>query len=220
MEMTLIYASPTGSSPTNTQPSAPRSTPSTAGNSTCQIPAKAGAGSPALAREAKTVTPRNDRSSIDLAYPFPRFHRRGFERLFVPNFEHRGFRAPNVLIIAKQTSPPPRNSVAIQPTPRVLAVAALVELRGISDFRTVFNTCAHAGQHVFHVHARLLSGRPTMWPGMMMLRSRREGLASTGQHPAGEQRGRHPPRRVEERIRWRDERPEQAGDEGRAEITE
>lgn len=35
---------------------------------------------------------------------------------------------------------------------------------GLTDYRTVFNTGAAAGQSVFHVHAHVLSGRPFGWP--------------------------------------------------------
>jgi histidine triad (HIT) family protein len=44
------------------------------------------------------------------------------------------------------------------------SIRAVVEERGLSDFRTVFNTGAEAGQSVFHVHAHVLSGRPMGWP--------------------------------------------------------
>jgi histidine triad (HIT) family protein len=51
-----------------------------------------------------------------------------------------------------------------------LAAALLAAVRntagelGLSDFRTVFNTGASAGQTVFHVHAHVLAGRPMRWP--------------------------------------------------------
>ncbi len=37
---------------------------------------------------------------------------------------------------------------------------------GIADggYRVVFNTGAHAGQTVSHVHAHVLGGRPMTWP--------------------------------------------------------
>lgn len=53
------------------------------------------------------------------------------------------------------------------------AQAAAVLLRGIrataaelglTDFRTVFNTGAQAGQSVWHVHAHVLAGRSMRWP--------------------------------------------------------
>ena len=43
-------------------------------------------------------------------------------------------------------------------------VRAVAEEQGLSDFRTVFNTGAGAGQSVFHVHAHVLAGRPLTWP--------------------------------------------------------
>ncbi|MDT4983288.1 MAG: histidine triad family protein, partial [Pseudonocardiales bacterium] len=43
-------------------------------------------------------------------------------------------------------------------------IRAVAEEQGLSDFRTVFNTGAGAGQSVFHVHAHVLSGRPMSWP--------------------------------------------------------
>jgi histidine triad (HIT) family protein len=44
------------------------------------------------------------------------------------------------------------------------AIRATAEQRGLSDFRTVFNTGAGAQQTVFHVHAHVLAGRPFTWP--------------------------------------------------------
>jgi histidine triad (HIT) family protein len=46
----------------------------------------------------------------------------------------------------------------------VRGIRAVAEEQGLSDFRTVFNTGAGAGQSVFHVHAHVLSGRPMSWP--------------------------------------------------------
>ncbi|MFQ5508659.1 MAG: histidine triad nucleotide-binding protein [Leptospirillia bacterium] len=36
--------------------------------------------------------------------------------------------------------------------------------QGLSDFRTVINTGAKAGQSVFHLHVHLLGGRSMGWP--------------------------------------------------------
>lgn len=34
----------------------------------------------------------------------------------------------------------------------------------ITDYRTVINTGAGAGQEVFHIHLHILAGRPLKWP--------------------------------------------------------
>jgi histidine triad (HIT) family protein len=44
------------------------------------------------------------------------------------------------------------------------AIRAVVADRGLTDYRTVFNTGAEVGQSVFHVHAHVLAGRPFRWP--------------------------------------------------------
>lgn len=43
-------------------------------------------------------------------------------------------------------------------------IRAVAAEQGLSDFRTVFNSGAGAGQSVFHVHAHVLAGRPMGWP--------------------------------------------------------
>lgn len=43
-------------------------------------------------------------------------------------------------------------------------IRATAEAAGLSEFRTVFNTGAQAGQTVFHVHAHVLGGRRMQWP--------------------------------------------------------
>lgn len=40
----------------------------------------------------------------------------------------------------------------------------IAETRGLTGYRTVFNTGAEAGQSVFHAHLHLLGGRPLNWP--------------------------------------------------------
>ena len=45
-----------------------------------------------------------------------------------------------------------------------MAVADIAQELGISDYRTVFNTGAEAGQSVFHTHLHLLAGRAFAWP--------------------------------------------------------
>src|SRR5437763_13499603 len=44
------------------------------------------------------------------------------------------------------------------------AVDACATQLGLTGFRTVFNTGAEGGQHVFHVHAHVLAGRQMQWP--------------------------------------------------------
>jgi histidine triad (HIT) family protein len=72
----------------------------------------------------------------------------------------------HVLVISKQhyrdigelaTDPPAAAAV-------IGAIAAYTSDEGITDYRTVFNTGAAAGQSVFHVHAHVLSGRAMGWP--------------------------------------------------------
>ncbi len=45
-----------------------------------------------------------------------------------------------------------------------IAVGDIAADLGISDYRTVFNTGAGAGQSVFHAHVHLLAGRALAWP--------------------------------------------------------
>ena len=50
-------------------------------------------------------------------------------------------------------------------TAQLFTVAAQIAAqRGLTDFRTVFNTGAEAGQSVFHAHLHLLGGRRLAWP--------------------------------------------------------
>ncbi len=46
----------------------------------------------------------------------------------------------------------------------LLAVPKIAEKLGITQFRTVANTGAEAGQSVFHLHLHILAGRPLSWP--------------------------------------------------------
>jgi len=54
-------------------------------------------------------------------------------------------------------------------SPEVLAelfsvASDIAASRGITGYRTVFNTGAEAGQSVFHVHLHLIGGRSLAWP--------------------------------------------------------
>lgn len=44
------------------------------------------------------------------------------------------------------------------------AIRTAAESLGLDHFRTVFNTGRAGGQHIWHVHAHILSGRPMSWP--------------------------------------------------------
>jgi histidine triad (HIT) family protein len=45
-----------------------------------------------------------------------------------------------------------------------LVAQKLMKQMGQSDYRTVFNCGAEAGQSVFHIHLHVLAGRPMQWP--------------------------------------------------------
>lgn len=46
----------------------------------------------------------------------------------------------------------------------LLIAQALMKEMGQSDYRTVFNCGARAGQTVFHLHLHVLAGRDFSWP--------------------------------------------------------
>ena len=56
-----------------------------------------------------------------------------------------------------------RNSATIAAA-MLLAADHIATQQGLTDYRTVFNTGAGAGQSVFHAHLHLLGGRPMAWP--------------------------------------------------------
>ena len=62
------------------------------------------------------------------------------------------------------------NSAALAKDNPVQAAAVLAATQkvaaeaGLTDYRTVFNTGAEAGQSVFHAHAHVLGGRNLGWP--------------------------------------------------------
>ena len=45
-----------------------------------------------------------------------------------------------------------------------VAAGEIAQAQGISEYRTVANTGAGAGQSVFHTHLHLLAGRAFAWP--------------------------------------------------------
>jgi histidine triad (HIT) family protein len=45
-----------------------------------------------------------------------------------------------------------------------LVAKKLMADAGMTDFRTVFNCGAGAGQTVFHIHLHVMAGRPFSWP--------------------------------------------------------
>lgn len=75
--------------------------------------------------------------------------------------------APTHVLVIPKPHVRDLTELAAQP---VLAAAVLAAIRafvteaGITEYRTVFNTGAEAGQSVFHAHAHVLSGRPLAWP--------------------------------------------------------
>ena len=46
----------------------------------------------------------------------------------------------------------------------LLVAAKVARQRGLTDFRTVINSGAKAGQTVFHLHVHVIGGRLLTWP--------------------------------------------------------
>ncbi len=46
----------------------------------------------------------------------------------------------------------------------LLTAAKIAKQEGLSDWRTIINTGAKAGQTVFHLHIHIIGGRPLTWP--------------------------------------------------------
>ena len=46
----------------------------------------------------------------------------------------------------------------------LLVAATVARQEGLSDWRTVINSGAGAGQTVFHLHVHVIGGRPLAWP--------------------------------------------------------
>ena len=46
----------------------------------------------------------------------------------------------------------------------LLVAARVANQEGLSDWRTVINSGADAGQTVFHLHVHVIGGRPLAWP--------------------------------------------------------
>ena len=46
----------------------------------------------------------------------------------------------------------------------LLVAARVAQLEGLSDWRTVINSGAAAGQTVFHLHVHVIGGRALDWP--------------------------------------------------------
>ena len=44
------------------------------------------------------------------------------------------------------------------------AIQAVTAVHNLTDYRTVTNNGAGAGQSVFHWHTHILAGRPLLWP--------------------------------------------------------
>lgn len=71
----------------------------------------------------------------------------------------------HVLVIHKHHT----TSLADSPSNQLLGellggVRDVAEQLNLSDYRTVINTGAAAGQTVFHTHVHILGGRPLAWP--------------------------------------------------------
>ena len=73
----------------------------------------------------------------------------------------------HVLVIPRQPIESLRSAEAVDEglLGHLLLVAAKVaKQEGLSDFRTVINSGAAAGQTVFHLHVHVMGGRSLAWP--------------------------------------------------------
>lgn len=72
----------------------------------------------------------------------------------------------HVLVIPKRHAPNIGELAADPETSAILlaGIRGVVDELGLSEYRTVFNTGAAAGQSVFHVHGHVLAGRAFGWP--------------------------------------------------------
>ncbi len=74
----------------------------------------------------------------------------------------------HVLVVPKAHHPNAEELALADPTGMADVVAAAARVaadEGLGEgYRLVFNTGAHAGQTVFHVHCHVLGGRPFGWP--------------------------------------------------------
>ena len=83
-------------------------------------------------------------------------------------FNDIGPQAPTHVLIVPTVHVETAGDLArISPTIMAAMFAAAVEIaaeRGVTGYRTVFNTGVEAGQSVFHAHLHLLGGRALAWP--------------------------------------------------------
>lgn len=76
--------------------------------------------------------------------------------------------APTHILLIPREHYENAGSVAIEAPATLTEIFSLAreiaEARGLSGYRTVFNTGASAGQSVFHAHLHLIAGRDLSWP--------------------------------------------------------
>ena len=73
----------------------------------------------------------------------------------------------HVLVIPRQSIESLRSAEAADGGLRghlLLVAAKVAKQEGLSDFRTVINSGAAAGQTVFHLHVHVMGGRSLAWP--------------------------------------------------------
>lgn len=70
----------------------------------------------------------------------------------------------HLLVIPKKHFSSLKDLDSISSSQIIQCIQELTFKLGITDFRSVFNTGAKAGQSVFHVHAHVIAGRELDWP--------------------------------------------------------
>ena len=77
-------------------------------------------------------------------------------------------RAPLHLLVIPRKPIPTLNDLEAGDAPLIghlfLVAKDVANALGHSDYRTVFNCGAKAGQEVFHIHLHILAGRSLSWP--------------------------------------------------------